>query len=47
MRETYVAIDTLGKLATLAVVESAAIGMYAGYAVCKMIGKHKAAKLKK
>lgn len=46
MRESY-EINTLGRLATLAVAESAAIGMYAGYALCKAINKHKLAKAEK
>lgn len=41
------AVETLGKLATVAVVETAAIGIYIGYALCKTIYKHKEAKAEK
>lgn len=40
-------VDTLGKLATLAVAETAVIGMYAGYALCKAINKHRVVKAEK
>ena len=38
------AIKTLGTLATVAVVETAVIGMYIGYAICGKITAYKAAK---
>lgn len=40
-------VDTLGKLATLAVAETAVIGVYLGYSVCKAVYKIRAKKAEK
>lgn len=41
------AIETLGKLATVAVIETAVIGIYVGYSLCNVVNKHKEAKAEK
>lgn len=41
------AIETLGKLATVAVIETAVIGIYVGYSLCNIVNKHKEAKAEK